>query len=229
MIIFDKVNFSFDGSPLLSDFCDSFADGKINCVLGPSGGGKTTLLNLIAGLLTPQSGAITGGAGRVSYVFQDSRLIPQKTGFANLDFILKTAYPDKAERRRIIDEYLTIAGLYADKDKYPHEFSGGMSQRLSLIRAFAYPSGILLMDEPFKGLDPALKADIVAAFLTLWEKERRTVLFVTHEANDALLVGDNVHIYTDKPLTLRRLIEIPREALRRKPYDPAAESVKRQI
>ncbi|MDR1940531.1 MAG: ABC transporter ATP-binding protein [Clostridiales bacterium] len=229
MIVFDRVCFAFGETVVLDNFCDSFESGKINCLLGPSGSGKTTVLNLIAGLLKPQSGKIEGDINGVSYVFQESRLIPQKTVYANLDAILRPVYPDKRGRRDIIEEHLTLAGLLNDSDKYPHELSGGMRQRLSLIRAFAFPSNVLLMDEPFKGLDLQLKNSITEAFLRLWRKEKRTVIFVTHEIDDALRVGDSIRVYSDKPLTLLKLIDIPPSAARSKLYGEAARELKEQV
>jgi NitT/TauT family transport system ATP-binding protein len=223
------VSFSFGETAVLKDFCDSFEGGKINCILGPSGSGKTTVLNLIAGLLKPHGGRIEGASERVSYVFQDTRLIPQKTVCGNLDVILKSVYPQKSARAAVIEEYLTLAELFGERDKYPHELSGGMRQRLSLIRAFAYPSNILLMDEPFKGLDIQLKADITDAFFKLWTREPRTVVFVTHEIDDALYSGDNIHIYSNKPITVQSVIQIPPESVRAKIYGAVALDVRKTI
>jgi NitT/TauT family transport system ATP-binding protein len=183
----------------------------VNCIFGPSGSGKTTLLNLAAGNLAPDAGRIVNAPKNVSYVFQEERLIPQKTAYKNLEFILSGKYPDKNELKTVINSFLDSAGLSAAKDLYPREMSGGMKQRLSLIRAFAYRSDALLMDEPFKALDFSLKENIAETFLKYFAADRRTTLFVTHEPDDAALIGDYVHIYSDKPMKLIKKLKIPGE------------------
>ena len=180
MITFHDVNMRFRDTVVFDRFNEEFEKSKITCILGPSGCGKTTLLNLLSGTLQENSGQITKPRN-VSYVFQEELLVPQKTAYKNLELILKSVYRDKDALKAVIDKFLTLAELENAGDLYPHEMSGGMRQRLALIRAFAYPSDILLMDEPFKALDIMLKDNIIKAFLNLYREDKRTVLFVTHD------------------------------------------------
>jgi NitT/TauT family transport system ATP-binding protein len=206
VIRFDHVAFAFGDTLVMKDFCADFEPHAVNCVLGPSGCGKTTLLNMAAGLLAPTAGAIAAPQ-TVSYVFQEHRLIPQKTLQANLDFVLRVPYPGKAQRRAVIDTYLALAHLDAARDRYPHELSGGMKRRAALIRAFAYPAAALFMDEPFKGLDIQLHAELMEVFSRLHEQDARTVLFVTHNIEEAVFSADLVHILGHKPLAAARVID----------------------
>jgi NitT/TauT family transport system ATP-binding protein len=208
MIIFDDVNFGYENEPVLSNFSLHFDENKIHCIMGPSGCGKTTLLNLIAKLLKPNSGTIKCNTDKVSYVFQDDRLIPQKTVLGNLDFALSNVYNNKKERLRVCYKYLDLVGLSETYNKYPHELSGGMKQRLSIARAFSYPAKILLMDEPFKALDSVLRNEIIESFLTLWNIDKRTVLFVTHDPEEVASLADCVYIFQSNPLQVKTKIEV---------------------
>jgi NitT/TauT family transport system ATP-binding protein len=158
-------------------------------LLGPSGCGKTTLLNIIAGTLLPDGGEITGLEGRrCSYLFQEPRLLPWKTVRGNLEFVLKGRMPGPV-RRETIDRYLQLVEMTQFAGFYPKQLSGGMKQRAALARAFAYPAELLLMDEPFSGLDISMRQGIMAAFMSLWEQDQRTVFFVTHNPEEALAMG----------------------------------------
>ena len=228
MITFTDVNLRFRDLVVLENFCDGFEENKINCILGPSGCGKTTLLNLLSGILHEDSGQITKPKS-VSYVFQDEALVPQKTARKNLELVLKGIYKDKSELRAVINRFLEISGLEDYADLYPHEMSGGMRQRLSLIRAFAYPSEVLLMDEPFKGLDITLKDGLIQSFLSLYEEDKRTVIFVTHDIDDALKTGDFIHVYSNKPLCLQRRFAVEDNRDARKLYADSIANVKNEI
>jgi NitT/TauT family transport system ATP-binding protein len=212
----------------MDNFCEEYAENKINCILGPSGCGKTTILNLLSGILKADSGVVTK-PDSVSYVFQDDALVPQKTVRKNLELVLKSVYTDKAELKAVIDKFLKISELEKDANLYPHEMSGGMRRRLSLIRAFAYPSDILLMDEPFKGLDITLKSSLIKSFLSLYEENKRTVVFVTHDIDDALMTGDFISIYSNKPLKLQRKIVIDINRNERKLYSNNLSEIKNEI
>jgi len=228
MITFTNVNLRFRDLVVLDGFCEGFEENKINCILGPSGCGKTTLLNLLSGIIHEDSGQITKPKS-VSYVFQDDALIPQKTVRKNLELVLKSVYKDKSELRAVIDKFLRISELEKDADLYPHEMSGGMRQRLSLMRAFAYPSDVLLMDEPFKGLDIALKDSLIRSFLSLYEEDKRTVIFVTHDIDDALMTGDFIHVYSDKPICLQKKLAVADDKSKRKLYADSLVKVKNEI
>lgn len=164
-------------------------ENEITCILGPSGCGKTTLLNLIAGLQPYDEGSILGVTHKkISYIFQDTRLLAWRTAIENIEFVLLSLY-SKEKAREIAKYYLDLVGLSAFENYYPDQLSGGMKQRISIARAFAFPSEILLMDEPFIGLDYELKDNLIDEFLNIWKQNKKTVIFVTHERDDAEKIG----------------------------------------
>ncbi|NLM37656.1 MAG: ABC transporter ATP-binding protein [Firmicutes bacterium] len=190
---------------------------SIVALLGPSGCGKTTLLSIIAGLKSPDQGQVTGVEDKpISYLFQEPRLLDWLTVAENLAFVLKDHIP-RSELAERIDYYLEQMAITAYRDAYPRKLSGGQRQRVAMARALAYPSRILLMDEPFKSLDLSLKWALITRFLQLWAADPRTVVFVTHDPKEALLLADEVYVLTPKPAVLQshHVINIPR--LERKP------------
>lgn len=194
---------------------------RILAVLGPSACGKTTLLSLIAGLIAPDRGEIEGLAGKaVSYAFQEPRLLDWLTVEDNIAFVLEDLMP-RAAARAASRRYLERMGLADCRCSYPRRLSGGQRQRLAMARALAYPSRILLMDEPFRSLDLGLKIELIAVFLREWREAPRTVVCVTHDVYEALLLADEIAVLTPKPTTVRsrRRIETPRES--RRLDDPA--------
>ncbi|MDR3263912.1 MAG: ABC transporter ATP-binding protein [Clostridiales bacterium] len=229
MIVFESVCKSFGATVVFDGLNDAFEKGKVSCLLAPSGSGKTTLLNMVAGTLKPDGGTIKNLPEAVSYVFQEERLIPQKTAYKNLEFVLKPKYPDAKKLGAIIASHLEAAGLKDAADMYPNEMSGGMRQRLSLIRALANPAETLLMDEPFNALDMTLRAGITDMFLKYLATYKKTVLFVTHDLDEAISAGDNIHIYTSKPMRLIIKLEIPGTKGERKLYDGAMTKFKKEI
>ena len=160
-----KIGKKYDGVEIYKDFDLTLNEGIITCIMGPSGCGKTTLLNMIGGLNPPDSGQMEGFEGkRFSYVFQETRLLPWKTVEGNLDFVLDHSLP-KEERKALTDNLLKMVKMEAFANYYPSQLSGGMAQRVSLARAFAVPSDIILMDEPFSGIDINLKQTMLQHFL----------------------------------------------------------------
>lgn len=188
----------------------------IVAVMGPSACGKTTLLSLLAGLQEPDAGAIEGLERKtISYVFQEPRLLDWLTAEENIALVLEDLFPP-AEVRRRVEEQLRWMGLLAYRRFYPRRLSGGQRQRVAIARALAYPSRILLMDEPFKSLDLGLKLDLIKSFLASWALAPRTVVCVTHEVKEALLLADKVIILTRKPAMVKTVyaVPIPREERR---------------
>jgi len=189
---------------------------SVTCIMGPSGCGKTTLLNLISGLVKPDSGEFKGFASKtISYLFQEPRLLPWKTVWQNIDFVIKDIYPKK-QRAEIINSYLKIVGLYDFRHFLPKELSGGMMQRVSIARAFVFPSDLLLMDEPFKGLDLQLKVSLLDSFIALWQQDFRTVIFVTHDLDEALYLCDKIYVLSGAPAEINKSLRValPREERR---------------
>lgn len=203
-----RLGKSYGGLTVFRDLDIDVEESGVTALLGPSGCGKTTLLDIIAGATRPDSGRISGIEGRrVGYVFQDPRLLPWKTVAANIEFVLRELY-DPAERRRHSERWIDLVGLSAFSRYYPSELSGGMRQRVGIARAFAYPSSILLLDEPFQGLDLGLRLGLARLFDEVWRADRRTTLFVTHEINEALLLADRLYVLSALPARVSGHFEI---------------------
>jgi len=183
-------------------------EGAVSVILGPSGCGKTTLLNVLSGVVAPDFGTVAGLSGcRISYLFQEPRLLPWRTVEGNLDFVLRDSSGDaeregrgtSARTHELIGRFLDLVGLAEFRDYYPDSLSGGMRQRVAIARAFAFPADLLLMDEPFQALDLSLKVSLMGAFESLWRQDRRTVLFVTHDVQEAVLLGDAITVLSARP------------------------------
>ncbi|QZY55373.1 ABC transporter ATP-binding protein [Crassaminicella profunda] len=193
---------------VFEDFNMSIPKQKISCILGPSGCGKTTLLNMMSGIVKGEAGEFIGfDQNAMGYLFQEPRLLPWKSVWGNIEFILKDIYP-KEERKKIVLKYLNMVNLEGFEDYYPKDLSGGMMQRVAIARAFAYPSDILLMDEPFKGLDIKTKEVLIHAFVKLWMEDLRTVIFVTHDVDEALLLGDKIYLFSNLPVKIKNCFEL---------------------
>ncbi len=195
--------------PIFENFNLTIEENKITCILGPSGIGKTTLLNVISGITNADSGDLSDFKDRnFSYIFQEPRLLRWKTVYENINFVLKDLY-SKKEAAQITNKYIDMVGLAKFRDYYPNNISGGMVQRVSIARAFAYPSEILIMDEPFKSLDMKLKKILINSFINLWEIDHRTVIFVTHDMEEAAYIGNNIFILKDSmPTSIKKEVNI---------------------
>lgn len=192
---------SYEQKTIFDNFDVTFEQGKINVILGGSGVGKTTLLNAIAGIKSYE-GQIEGCEGGVSYIFQKDRLIPSISVYKNLDLILKGVVKDKAERKRMIEQTAVDLEISDVLKSLPSEISGGQAQRVSMARAFLYPSDVMLLDEPFKALDTALKTRLIKQFAALQEKKNKTVVFVTHAIDECLLLADDYFVFDDAPVRI---------------------------
>lgn len=183
-------------------------DGEIIAIVGPSGCGKTTLLNLISGLLEPDQGEIMKSPDlRLAYIFQEPRLLPWKSVEANIGFVQDNFLPP-AEAKEIRTNLLRKTGLLEYKDAYPAQLSGGMKQRLEIVRALSIKPQLLLMDEPFKSLDVALKFELQELILAAHSHKRFGVLLITHDPEEAVMLADRVLVLSDKPTRIYREIEI---------------------
>ena len=190
--------------------------GEFVCLLGPSGCGKSTLLNAIAGFVAPSEGAVTVDGNRVTrpgadrgFVFQQYSLLPWKTTFQNVEMGLKYQKMPKSERRDLVDRYLNRVGLYKHRNSYPHQLSGGMQQRASIIRALVNSPAVLLMDEPFAALDAQTRHMMQELLLDIWEEDKTTIVFVTHDIEEAVFLGDRILVMGVNPGHIKEQIDIP--------------------
>ena len=213
---------------VFQDFDIAFKENTINVVLGGSGVGKTTLLNAIAGI-KDYSGEIDGVDGGVSYIFQKDRLIPSISVYKNLDLILKGVVKDKAERKRMIEQTAVDLEIFDVLKSLPSEISGGQAQRVSMARAFLYPSDVMLLDEPFKALDTALKTRLIKQFAALQEKKNKTVVFVTHAIDECLLLADDYFVFDDAPVKIVLQGKINSKKSERKLTDKALEETRNSL
>ena len=187
-------------------------------VLGPSGCGKSTLLNLIAGLLAPSEGAIwlegdlPPGRAATAMVFQEFALFPWRTVQGNVEFGMEEMGVAVAERRHRARRYLDMTGLSGFDAKYPHQLSGGMRQRVGIARALAVEPAVLLMDEPFSALDAQTRQLMQEELLTIWERTRKTIVYVTHNIQEAVYMADRVIVLSRRPgrVLAEVKIELPR-------------------
>lgn len=192
-----------------------FAEGEFICLLGPSGCGKSTLLNMIAGLDTPTSGRVlfkgeevTGAGPDRVLMFQEPALFPWLKVIDNVEFGMKMAGVPEKERREKALKYLKMVHLLRFKDAYIHELSGGMKQRVALARALTFDSEVLLMDEPFAALDSQTKSILQLELQQIWWETKKTIVFVTHNVEEAVLLADRVLVMSANPGTIKKEFRI---------------------
>jgi NitT/TauT family transport system ATP-binding protein len=212
----ESISKNFGQRQVLSGISADFPPSSVTAILGPSGCGKTSFLNIIAGLLPFDSGNLIGfPLASFSYSFQDPRLLPWLSCLDNILFALSRLEDQKACRRRAL-RFIAAAGLEAYSSAKPPLLSGGMRRRLSLARAFSYPSDVLLLDEAFASVDLKLRIELMDLFSLLWREEKRTTIFVTHDVQDALYLADKILVFSSRPARLLDVldIEVPREMRR---------------
>jgi NitT/TauT family transport system ATP-binding protein len=209
------MTFKRDGksTPVLENINLEVADGEFVCLLGPSGCGKTTLLNAMAGFLSPTSGkiqvdneAVSGPDPRRIFVFQERGVFPWLTVEGNIGFGLFKL--PRIERQQRIDHYIKMVGLQGFEKAYPPELSGGMKQRLEVARALAVNPDMLFLDEPFGALDSITRLVMRGELLRIWEAERKTIIFVTHDIDEAVQLADRVVVMSARPATIQQIVNI---------------------
>ena len=223
-----NISFQYDTAqgPVLAvkDVNFNVAPAEFLCVLGPSGCGKTTILNMLAGFLTPTKGEIlmdgsplVGLSQNRGVVFQDfAQLFPWRTARRNVEFGLEMRGVAEAQRRETALRFLKLVKLEKFADSYPHELSGGMQQRVAIARALAYNPGVLLMDEPFAALDAMTRDEMQKQLTEVWQETRKTIVYITHNVAEAVYLADNLLVMAPHPGTIKARIklELPR------PRDP---------
>lgn len=205
MATLEQINKKYGYKSIFSDFNLKFADETINVIMGKSGIGKTTLLNILSGI-TDYDGSITVQKP-ISYIFQTPRLIEHLTVGQNLSYVLKVTKQNKEQINADIHAMLKKTGMDDKIDCYPSSLSGGEKQRVSLIRAFLYPSKTLLMDEPFSSIDYALKRQLIDLLLDFLQKMPKTVIYVTHDIDEALTLADNLFVLGNNSILLNERMD----------------------
>jgi NitT/TauT family transport system ATP-binding protein len=207
----------------VDDVSFNIRDSEFICIVGPSGCGKSTLLRMIAGL-EPISGGeifmgdhkVTSPSPKLGFVFQEYTLFPWRTVEKNVEFGLELKKMPPQEREKVAAKYVDMVGLDKFRDSYPHQLSGGMRQRTAIARTLAVNPEILLMDEPFGALDAQTRNILQEQLLDIWHKEKKKVLFVTHNVDEAVFLADKVVIMTARPGRIKEIvdIDIPRPRIR---------------
>ncbi|WP_336077858.1 ABC transporter ATP-binding protein [Paenibacillus sp. 203] len=212
--------------PVLQDVSLTVKPGEFVSLIGPSGSGKSTLFHIIGGLLKPQQGRIrmhgrdmTGERGHISYMPQQPALFPWRTTLDNVLLGQENAprkstavppeYASERERRKEALQWLEQVGLGKFVKAYPHTLSGGMQQRAAFLRALLSPQELMLLDEPFSALDALTRADMQQWLLRMWEKNRRSVLFITHSIEEALLLSDRIYVLSARPASVVHVVDVP--------------------
>src|SRR5687767_10662434 len=203
----------------LSDVSLSVAEGEFVAIVGPSGCGKTTLLNIVAGLLSYDLGTlaidgqrITGPGVDRAVVFQHASLLPWRTIAGNVRYGMEMHKRfDQPTMRQRTDDFIRLVGLAGFEKHYPSELSGGMQQRVNLARALASDPMVLLMDEPFAALDAQTREHMQAELLKIWSGTRKTVLFITHQINEAVYLADRVVVMSPRPGRIKGVLDVPFE------------------
>ena len=222
-LLINDVSKSFGDNKVIDSLNIELESNRILCIVGPSGCGKSTLLNIIAGLTEPDQGNIDLENEKVSYVFQEDRLLPWLTVYENIAIVQSKAKKDE------VMELIDIIGLKDFADYYPDQLSGGMRQRCSIARAFFYKAPLLLMDEPFKSLDHDLRISMVKYLINIWKESKNTIVFVTHNIDEALLLGHQIIVLSRQPAQKAASFEIKKEHNQRKLIDPYLIEIRNKI
>jgi NitT/TauT family transport system ATP-binding protein len=216
----DNINLTFrpknrQAVTALSGFNIDVTQGQFVSIVGPSGCGKSTFLNVLLGLIPPNTGVmsvngqtVTGPGTDRAMVFQEFGLLPWRTVAHNVELGLELQGVAKGPRRETSQGFIEMVGLTGFENHYPHELSGGMKQRVGLARALASDPDVLLMDEPFAALDAQTRDIMQAELLRIWHEAKKTVLFVTHQIEEAVYLSDQVIVMTKRPGRLKKLFEI---------------------
>lgn len=221
----ENLHIAYDNNTIYNNFTHTFDGDKVHVILGKSGCGKTTLLNAIANFVKFDG---TINCGKLSYVFQQPRLA-HTTAFNNVQMVLLNVIKDKSEREKTVQKYLNLAEIAPLSGSFVTNLSGGEQQRVSLARAFAYPSEVLLMDEPFKSLDLGIRKTLCKTLDNLLIQNPRTTILVTHDIDEALALADKIYILQDRPCVLTEICKIDTPRKERDLYSQDLLNLRKQL
>lgn len=212
-VVFDGITHNFGSVRVLERIDLGVREGEFVCILGPSGCGKSTLLNIVGGFVAPTTGVVTIDGERVTrpdprriFVFQERGVFPWLTVEGNIGFgLFRLSAEEKRER---IAHYVRLVGLNGFERAYPRELSGGMKQRLEVARALAVNPDVLYLDEPFGALDSITRLQMRRELLRIWQSEKKTILFVTHDIEESVQLADRVVVLSQRPAVVRRIVDI---------------------
>lgn len=233
-----NVTLSYEKENVIEDISIELHDNELVCLLGASGGGKTTLFHVIAGLYTPDSGRvllngedITGKPGHISYMLQKDLLLPYRTVEDNVALPLFIRGEKKKAAREQASRLFEEFGLSGTQRKYPHQLSGGMRQRAALLRTYLFSGEVALLDEPFSALDTLTKGDMHRWYLDVMEKIRLSTLFITHDIDEAIFLSDRIYLLTGTPGKITAEIRVREPKPRREEFKLCEEflAYKREI
>ncbi len=210
----NNIQKNFGNVKVLKNISIEIEKGEIVCLVGSSGCGKTTLLNIISGIIKPSQGNIIYTGENISYIFQEDRLLPWYDVYHNIKIVNKNCTHKKCM------QLINGVGLKGFEGFYPDQLSGGMRQRCSIARAFNYNADLLLMDEPFKALDYNLRIEMIRKLLFLWQTMKKTIIFVTHDIDEALFTGDRIFSFSSSSAGILREFVIKTNKIERKLNDP---------
>lgn len=214
----ESIKKNFNNTSVIEDVSFYVKENEFVSLLGPSGSGKSTIFNIISGLLKPDSGKViineddyTGKTGHVSYMYQKDLLLPWKRIIDNAAMPLVLKGEKKDTSREKVSKYFKTFGLEGFEEKYPHQLSGGMKQRAALLRTYMFSKDIMLLDEPFGALDAITRSKMHFWLLDVIKKLNSTVLFITHDIEEAIFLSDRIYILSDKPARIKEEVEVKLE------------------
>lgn len=225
-LIVTNVTLAYEHENIIEDISIELHDNELVCLLGASGGGKTTLFNVISGLKRPDQGNvllngrdITGQPGHISYMLQKDLLLPYRTIEDNVALPLLIRGEKKKDARQKVGAFFQEFGLEGTQKKYPKQLSGGMRQRAALLRTYMFSKDVALLDEPFSALDTLTKSDMHRWYLDVMDKIHLSTLFITHDIDEAILLSDRIYLLTGKPGKITDEITIREPKPRRQDFN----------
>lgn len=214
-LVINNFTQQYEGMPIVEDISFYLEKKEFVTLIGPSGCGKSTILNMIAGIVPIDEGKVyidgddrTGEVGHVSYMYQKDLLLPWKKVIDNITLPLIMKGERRKEARKKVIPFLTLFGLEGFEDKYPFQLSGGMRQRAALLRTYMFSKDIVLLDEPFAGLDAITRFKMQSWLLNIADKLKASVLFVTHDIEEAIYLSDRIYILTERPARVKEEVKI---------------------